>query len=363
MMNTFRKNGGFTLMELLVTIVTASIVTLAATTILLLGIRINRQSIDTASRQTTTRILLTTLEKLATEGTIEKIQSEPDSWQVIGEDDKVLLSFDSFDQKVYTGPADGSEGAVLMEEVYASHIFLADNGLLEISVETEEGSYYSAVYCRANVISNTTDETGKQEIEDLLKPETDGESGIQPEDAQKRFLRALASQYAINTSAGSMRNPGLILDSSGKSTGKYFSEWYVGSYDDNPGWNGQTPWCACYISWALMNSVEGADVKVDFGTNTNGFANVDSFMNFLESKSLGHDWKNSGSYTPVAGDLIFFDWTINNVQNPEHIGAVIKVEGGYVYTIEGNSAGRVAVRKYGLNDPRIIGYGILEWKS
>jgi hypothetical protein len=47
------------------------------------------------------------------------------------------------------------------------------------------------------------------------------------------------------------------------------------------------------------------------------------------------------------------------------VGVVLKIEEGTdgkparVFTIEGNSSGRVAVRSYTLTDKRIIGYGVL----
>ena len=55
---TFRKNEGFTLIELLMVILTGTIVTLAATTVLLLGFRIFFQSNRLQEQQNTTRILL-----------------------------------------------------------------------------------------------------------------------------------------------------------------------------------------------------------------------------------------------------------------------------------------------------------------
>jgi hypothetical protein len=68
---------------------------------------------------------------------------------------------------------------------------------------------------------------------------------------------------------------------------------------------------------------------------------------------------------PNPGDLVFFDWiTDDGIQNPQHVGVVLQVmqdeEGNdVIITIEGNSAGRVAVRSYRLDDPRILGYGLL----
>lgn len=43
------------------------------------------------------------------------------------------------------------------------------------------------------------------------------------------------------------------------------------------------------------------------------------------------------------------------------MGTVLYVEDGYVYTIEGNSVGQAAVQRYSLNNPRTVGYGLLDW--
>jgi len=70
--------------------------------------------------------------------------------------------------------------------------------------------------------------------------------------------------------------------------------------------------------------------------------------------------------------VIFLDWTVDDIRNPQHVGVVLYVEGGYVYTIEGNVAasytdggryGTVGLRKYAVDDPRILGYGVLDWKT
>lgn len=362
MMNTSRKNGGFTLMELLVTIVTASIVTLAATTILLLGMRINRQSIDTASRQTTARILLSAVESIATEGEITGVEAEMETWKIIG-GDRTLFSYNG--KAIYTGDYPIDESASVepfLDGVIASYVEL--NGkLLTVSLKTEDGGYITSVYCRTlpDIYKNKHD-PDDDDVEDILTP-VGGTGNVKRSDA---FLKVLASQYWIDTIVNDqekkLRNTGLIV-SDGASTGQYYSQWYLGGTYSN-GWNSQTPWCACFISWGL-NQV--------LGDSAPKYANVDTFMNALKNNN-GGNWVESLYYDnnaeePKAGDLIFFDWTINSVQNPEHIGAVLKLDDedkdgklDYVYTIEGNSDGRVAVRKYMLNDPRIIGYGVLDWQ-
>ena len=71
-------------------------------------------------------------------------------------------------------------------------------------------------------------------------------------------------------------------------------------------------------------------------------------------------WRDRGA-TPIPGDYVFFDW--NGGSDPDHVGAVLCVEGDFLYTIEGNSGGKVAVNRYPKNDPRIVGYGVLNWKT
>jgi CHAP domain. len=62
-----------------------------------------------------------------------------------------------------------------------------------------------------------------------------------------------------------------------------------------------------------------------------------------------------GSYVPVAGDIIFFDW--GNDGSINHVGIVENVIDGRVHTIEGNSGNKCAKRSYAIGDNRIYGYG------
>ncbi|MDQ7827342.1 MAG: CHAP domain-containing protein [Candidatus Eremiobacteraeota bacterium] len=105
-----------------------------------------------------------------------------------------------------------------------------------------------------------------------------------------------------------------------------------------------TPWCA---AWA-MNMLKDHGVL-----DTKGLSNP----NYCPTvKSWGKEkgiWKEGGS-APKAGDAILFDWDGDNT--PDHIGIVEKVEGGKVYTIEGNSSDKVSKRSYALNSGSIDGY-------
>ena len=65
-------------------------------------------------------------------------------------------------------------------------------------------------------------------------------------------------------------------------------------------------------------------------------------------------WQDS-SYTPVPGDVIFFDWEQDG--DCDHVGIVEYVEGDYVHTVEGNTSNSVARRTYWLDSNDIYGYG------
>ena len=59
------------------------------------------------------------------------------------------------------------------------------------------------------------------------------------------------------------------------------------------------------------------------------FSRCSDGVRWFESKGRFRD----GSYTPVAGDIIFFDWGDNGTI--DHVGIVESVSGGTVNTIEG----------------------------
>lgn len=347
-MKQLRKNAGFTLVELMVTILVASVVTLSATTILLLGVRIMHKSQNTVERQNTTRVLMMALEKLAMDGTISTVQSEPDSWQVQDKNAKAIYSYDSETNAIYVGnPATGTP---ILDGVISSDASLEDH-VLTFSLETETGSYTSSVYCRLPLDKQQVDETGTNLINRLNTDGSNIDDLIQDQSiplwGRKNFLRILASQHGSR---------GYIINERGM-PGEFYSKWY------NENWETDTPWCACYISWALsQEGVYGYVTRpTEAGHTEKWYANVDQFMAYFEGESRLGDH----SYTPIPGDLVFFDWSVDNVDDPEHVGVVLTIadygEKTYVYTIEGNTANRVAVRKYPLNDERIIGYGVLDW--
>ena len=339
-----RNNSGFTMVELLVTVAVSSIVLAAAASLMLLGLRVHQTTQKEAGEQQTVRIVLSALEDLSASGKISRVEPFSDGWRLLGKtaDGKsgaVLLRYNN--GKLRSG---GSGDQVLLDNLRGAQVIL-DDSLVTFTFATAAHSYSTSVFCRTGIEG---DSVGKAEAQEKLENPTLPESTTLSEkekDARFAFLKTLAGQY---DSRGEIK---------GKSDYRYFSEWYIRSYKDNPGWNQYTPWCACFLSWGAAQQPNET-----FDGNPPRFANVDDGMKLFQ----GDQWRDS-SATPIPGDYVFFDWDggtdPDGVKDPDHVGAVLCVEGNFLYTIEGNSGGRGAVQRYDLNDKRIVGYGVLNWKT
>lgn len=334
-----RNNSGFTMVELLVTVAVSSIVLAAAASLMLLGLRVHQTTQKEAGEQQTVRIVLSALEDLSASGKIYRVEPLSDGWQLQGKDSNgaagaVLLRYNN--GKLRSG---GSGDQVLLDNLRGAQVIL-DGSLVTFTFATAAHSYSTSVFCRTGIEG---DSVGKAEAEDILKKTPTLPAAADLTEAEKKarfaFLQTLAGQY---DSRGEIK---------GDKANRYFSEWYIGNYESNPGWNQYTPWCACFLSWAADQkkaSIDGAPPR---------FAKVDDGMNVFQTQKK---WRDSGA-TPIPGDYVFFDW--DRDRDPDHVGAVLCVDGNQLYTIEGNSGGRVAVNCYPKNDPRIVGYGVLNWKT
>ena len=297
-----RNNSGFTMIELLVTVAVSFIV-------------------------------LSALEDLSASGKIYRVEPLSDGWQLQGKDSSgaagaVLLRYNNG-----TLRSGGSSGQILLDNLSAAQVDLGGS-LVTFTFSTAAHSYSTSVFCRTGIEGDSVDKdealnkvTPNQLPTELTKPE---------KDARYAFLKTLAAQY----------------DSRGKILPEnkiYFSKWY------NPDWNEDTPWCGCFLSWGAAQ--QGGTIN-----NPPRFANVDNGMELFQVQN-NKWWRrpNDANNMPIPGDYVFFDWDGDN--DPDHVGAVLCVEGNFLYTIEGNSGGRVAVHRYDLNDQRIVGYGVLDWKT
>lgn len=337
-----RNNSGFTMVELLVTVAVSSIVLAAAASLMLLGLRVHQTTQKEAGEQQTVRIVLSALEDLSASGKISRVEPFSDGWRLLGKtaDGKsgaVLLRYNN--GKLRSGR---SGDQVLLDNLRGAQVIL-DGSLVTFTFATAAHSYSTSVFCRTGIEGDSVGKEDAQEkLEELKKPNLPDAADLTEAEKKARFafLQTLAGQYGSR---------GEIIGGSG-----YFSKWYIGDYAKNPGWNQYTPWCGCFLSWAAdqqKTSINGAPPS---------FADVDEGMKGFKDSRM---WRERGDTNnkPIPGDYVFFDW--DGKSDPDHVGAVLCVEGNFLYTIEGNSGGRVAVQRYDLNDKRIVGYGVLKWKT
>lgn len=335
-----RNNSGFTMVELLVTVAVSSIVLAAAASLMLLGLRVHQTTQKEAGEQQTVRIVLSALEDLSASGKIYRVEPLSDGWQLQGKTadgtpGAVLLRYNS---GTLTSGTSGDQ--VLLDNLRGARVDL-DGSLVTFTFTTAAHRYSTSVFCRTGIEG---DSVGKADAEDILTKEPTLPESTKLSEKEKAarfaFLKTLAGQY---DSRGEIK---------GESDYRYFSEWYIHSYKDNPGWNQYTPWCGCFLSWGAAQQPNET-----FDGDPPRFADVDKGMAKFKDSRM---WRDRGA-TPIPGDYVFFDW--DGKSDPDHVGAVLCVEGNFLYTIEGNSGGRVAVQRYDLNDKRIMGYGVLKWKT
>ena len=129
----------------------------------------------------------------------------------------------------------------------------------------------------------------------------------------------------------------VALSQVGNVGGQPYWSWY--------GFDSRVEWCACFVSWCANES--GC-----LDTSIPKFSRCIDGVAWFRGRGR---WQSS-SHLPQAGDVIFFDWNGDTVS--DHVGIVEKVEGGVIYTIEGNSAGdRCRQNRYAVDSDLIYGYG------
>ena len=108
-------------------------------------------------------------------------------------------------------------------------------------------------------------------------------------------------------------------------------------------------WCACFVDWC-------ADQVGVLGTN------IPRSTSCGEQIAQWQSWGKwqSASYTPRAGDIIYYDWDPEEVNGADHVGIVETVNGGTYTVIEGNysDTDKVARRSITSSYPYIYGFGV-----
>ena len=133
----------------------------------------------------------------------------------------------------------------------------------------------------------------------------------------------------------------------------------VGNVGGDPYWSwygfgSRVEWCACFVSWCAN---ECGYIETGVIPKYAGCVNGVQWF-----KNRGQ-WAD-GSEEPVPGMIIFFDWDSPSGESgpqdgqSDHTGIVQKVEGGRVYTVEGNSGDSCRINSYPVGYYEILGYGV-----
>jgi len=141
----------------------------------------------------------------------------------------------------------------------------------------------------------------------------------------------------IPTGTGNSNIVNVAASQIGNVGGQPYWSWY--------GFSGRVEWCACFVSWCADQCG-----YIDAGIIPK-FSYVPDGVAYFQSKGQWQD----GSYTPKAGDIIFFTWGGDG--SADHVGFVENVIDGTVNTIEGNTTDSCARRSYPLGGYMILGYG------
>ena len=110
-------------------------------------------------------------------------------------------------------------------------------------------------------------------------------------------------------------------------------------------------WCATFVSACSIRAGMTDIIPTECGCGQM----IELF------KKLGA-WKESDSYVPSPGDIIFYDWddigSGDNTGWPDHVGIVESCDGTVIVVIEGNKNESVSRRTLKVNGTYIRGFGV-----
>ncbi|MGN9838219.1 CHAP domain-containing protein [Nonomuraea sp. H19] len=145
----------------------------------------------------------------------------------------------------------------------------------------------------------------------------------------QKFIDLLESQLGYSEKAGAYTK---------------FGDWYGKNVEFDADYS-SAPWCEMYLSWAAH--------KLGYEEWIGQFAWTVAHAKWFKEQGA---WGK----TPKPGAFVYYDWSgSNNVDRIDHVGIVTRVEGGKIFTIEGNIDGGVAKRKE-RDTSKVVGYGYPE---
>ena len=113
-------------------------------------------------------------------------------------------------------------------------------------------------------------------------------------------------------------------------------------------------WCSIFVTYAgVMAGLTAKEFPLT--------ANCDEGMNWFKNRK---QWKDGlaygGSYTPKAGDVVYYS-SSGNRNDSTHVGWVESCDGTLMTVIEGNYKNKVGRRTIYLSNSYILGYGIINY--
>ena len=182
----------------------------------------------------------------------------------------------------------------------------------------------------------------KKDIETVFQ-----ELGFTAEDRELYYMYLENDSAQLMSLFGSGVGNSSIVEIARREIGYTGGEKYWRAY----GFTRHAAWCACFVTWCANEAGLIEEGKVPrYALCLNG-------VKWFKNKGK---WLDKG-IVPETGMIIFYDRRAGNGYGQDgrsdHTGIVEKVEGNYVYTIEGNWGDKVDTRKVRLDDKTILGYG------
>ena len=199
----------------------------------------------------------------------------------------------------------------------ANTLAVEDGGLVIEDITVVETPAETAEYYSAPV---STDETENEQIwQESVK------NAVLTGDYAADLIAVAQTQLGVSENRDNFR-----ADENGIT--QYYSrygQWYGDTYEE---------WSAMFVSFCIFR----AEIPQQYLPREKDNSR---WAEALRSLDL---YREAGSYSPQAGDLIFFDKNLHGGDDarlqegsPAHVGIVTGTDGQFLYTIEGNSEGAV----------------------
>jgi len=256
--------SGFTLVELMVVILCATLITAAALSTMLLGMRIHNAALEDAKQQNEVRIFYTLLQNLAGDDNSARylIEDNGSSWYLnIGG-----TIIDNTTQSIRMGET------VILDGVESSTLAVSDTGnLLTFEIKMQSGETYTFTIGFTSVSELPSPAS-------LMSFSAERSVAVEPRDA------------LVSVAEAQLGSTGQIMWGE-RAMDQWYTQWYTRE-SGNDEWSTETPWCGCFVSWAAAQQAVG----LPEGSRP-FFANVEDGMLGFQ----GETGANGASWDGLAG--------------------------------------------------------------